>query len=94
VPADEAEANARLAQLAKAIAHPARVEIVRLLAKREACIVGDLVGDLALAQSTVSQHLKQLKEAGLIRGEVDGPRVCYCLEPGALALLKSLVEAL
>lgn len=94
MPADEAEANARLAQLAKAIAHPARVEIVRLLAKREACIVGDLVGDLALAQSTVSQHLKQLKEAGLIRGEVDGPRVCYCLEPGALALLKSLVEAL
>ena len=94
VPADESEAGERLAQLAKAIGHPARVAILRLLVRREGCIVGDIVGELPLAQSTVSQHLKQLKQAGLIRGEVDGPRVCYCVEPGAVALLKALVEAL
>ena len=94
VPADEHEANEHLARLAKAIAHPARVAIIRLLVRHEGCIVGDIVGQLPLAQSTVSQHLKQLKEAGLIRGEVDGPRVCYCVEPGAVALLKALVEAL
>jgi ArsR family transcriptional regulator len=80
--------------LAKAIAHPARVAIVRLLLRQDGCIVGDIVDELPLAQSTVSQHLKQLKEAGLIRGDVDGPRVCYCVEPGAVAQLKALVEAL
>lgn len=94
VPADEAEANERLAQLATAIAHPARVAIVRLLVRQQGCIVGDIVDELPLAQSTVSQHLKQLKQAGLIRGEVDGPRVCYCVEPGTVALLKALVAAL
>ena len=94
VPADEAEANEHLARLAKAIAHPARVAIVRLLVRQQGCIVGDIVGQLPLAQSTISQHLKQLKAAGLIRGEVDGPRVCYCVEPGAVALLKALVEGL
>jgi len=94
VPTDEAEANAHLARLAKAIAHPARVAILRLLVRHDGCIVGDLVAELPLAQSTISQHLKQLKDAGLIRGEVDGPRVCYCVEPGAVALLKALVDAL
>lgn len=94
MPADEAEANERLAQLATAIAHPARVAIVRLLVRQQGCIVGDIVDELPLAQSTVSQHLKQLKQAGLIRGEVDGPRVCYCVEPGTVALLKALVAAL
>ncbi len=94
VPIDEAEANRQLARLAKAVAHPARVAIIRLLVRQEGCIVGDIVGELPLAQSTVSQHLKQLKEAGLIRGDVDGPRVCYCVEPGAVALLKALVESL
>ncbi|PRQ01267.1 putative HTH-type transcriptional regulator YgaV [Enhygromyxa salina] len=94
VPADEGEANERLAALAKAIAHPARIAILRLLVRHEGCIVGDLVDELPLAQSTVSQHLKQLKQAGLIRGEVDGPRVCYCIEPGMVALFKALVEAL
>lgn len=94
VPRDEAEANALLAQLAKALAHPARVAILRMLVRHEGCIVGDIVGKLPLAQSTVSQHLKQLKAAGLIRGEVDGPRICYCVEPGAVALFKALVEAL
>jgi DNA-binding transcriptional ArsR family regulator len=94
LPTDEAEANQRLAQLAKALGHPARVAIIRLLLKREACVCGEIVEVLPLAQSTVSQHLKQLKGAGLIRGEVDGPRVCYCVEPGVVALLKALVAAL
>ncbi|MEX1368441.1 MAG: metalloregulator ArsR/SmtB family transcription factor [Nannocystaceae bacterium] len=94
VPTDVDEANEQLARLAKAIAHPARVAIIRMLVAHEGCIVGDLVDELPLAQSTVSQHLKQLKDAGLVRGEVDGPRVCYCVEPGVVALLKALVEAL
>ena len=94
VPTNEEEANEHLARLAKAIAHPARVSIIRLLVRHEGCIVGDIVGQIPLSQSTVSQHLKQLKDAGLIRGEVDGPRVCYCVEPGVVALLKALVEAL
>lgn len=94
VPSDEAAANARLAALAKAIAHPARVTILRMLIRLDGCIVGDIVEELPLAQSTVSQHLKQLKAAGLIRGDVDGPRVCYCVEPETVILLKSLVAAL
>ncbi|MEM9692256.1 MAG: metalloregulator ArsR/SmtB family transcription factor [Myxococcota bacterium] len=94
VPTDEADANEHLARLAKALAHPARVAILRMLVRQEGCIVGDIVDELPFAQSTVSQHLKQLKETGLIRGEVDGPRVCYCIEPGAVALFKALVEAL
>ncbi|MBX3275233.1 MAG: winged helix-turn-helix transcriptional regulator [Sandaracinaceae bacterium] len=94
VPRDRAEADARLAALAKALGHPARVAIVRLLARRETCVCGEIVDELPLAQSTVSQHLAQLKRAGLIRGEVDGPRVCYCLDEGAVALLKALVEGL
>ncbi|MFT5435038.1 MAG: DNA-binding transcriptional ArsR family regulator [Myxococcota bacterium] len=94
VPADALEADEQLARLAKALGHPARVSIIRLLVRQEGCIVGDIVGQLPLAQSTVSQHLKQLKDAGLIRGEVDGPRVCYCVEPGAVALFKTLVQGL
>ena len=93
-PADERESNAELARLAKALAHPARVQIIRMLARHEGCIVGDIVDELPLAQSTVSQHLKQLKAAGMVRGEVDGPRVCYCIDPAALARLKGLIDAL
>lgn len=65
-----------------------------MLVRRDGCIAGDIVDELPLAQSTVSQHLKQLKDAGLIRGEIDGPRICYCVEPGAVALLKALVAGL
>ena len=68
-----------LALLAKALAHPARVAILRLLAARQACVCGELVLELPLSQSTVSQHLKELKAAGLVQGDIDGPRVCYCL---------------
>jgi ArsR family transcriptional regulator len=94
VPLNEAEANERLATLAKALGHPARVAIIRLLMRRDACVCGEIVDELPLAQSTVSQHLKVLKDAGLIRGEVDGPRVCYCVEPNAVAELKALIQSI
>jgi ArsR family transcriptional regulator len=93
-PVEGKEAEDELAALAKAIGHPARVKILVILARRTACVCGDIVAELPLAQSTVSQHLKMLKEAGLIRGEVDGPRTCYCLEPRALRRLKVLVAGL
>jgi DNA-binding transcriptional ArsR family regulator len=93
-PIEGPEADDELASLAKAVGHPARVQILRLLARRTACVCGDIVNELPLAQSTVSQHLKVLKEAGLVRGEVDGARVCYCLEPRALRRLKALVGGL
>lgn len=80
--------------MGKALGHPARVKILRLLIQKDACVCGDIVDELPLAQSTVSQHLKVLKEAGLIRGDVDGPRVCYCIEPEALRRLRILVGAL
>ncbi len=82
------------ARLARAIAHPARVRILRLLIGRKACVCGEIVECLPLAQSTVSQHLKIMKEAGLIQGEVEGPRVCYCVDPQKLGQLKSLVAGL
>lgn len=72
-----------LARFAKALAHPARVAILRLLIKRAACICGDIVDELPLSQSTVSQHLKELKEAGLIKGEIEGVRICYCIDEEA-----------
>ena len=93
-PVEGLAADQELAELAKALAHPARVQILRLLVRKNACICGEIVDELPLAQSTVSQHLKILKEAGLVRGDVDGPRVCYCIEPRALRRLKSLVGSL
>src|ERR1700712_3610796 len=68
-----------LAEFAKAIAHPARIAILKILAERNECICGEIVEVLPLSQSTVSQHLKALKEAGLINGAVDGPKSCYCI---------------
>jgi ArsR family transcriptional regulator, arsenate/arsenite/antimonite-responsive transcriptional repressor len=93
-PVEGAAADDELASLCKAVGHPARVQILRLLARREACICGDIVDELPLAQSTVSQHLKVLKDSGLIRGEIDGPRVCYCVEPRVMRRLKALVGSL
>jgi ArsR family transcriptional regulator len=93
-PVEGPEADEELANLAKALGHPARVQIMRLLVRREACICGDIVDELPLAQSTVSQHLKVLKSVGLIRGDIDGPRVCYCVEPRVLRRLKALVGSL
>lgn len=93
-PIEGNEADEELAGLAKAVGHPARVKILRILIRKDACICGEIVDELPLAQSTVSQHLKVLKDAGLIRGEVDGPRVCYCIEPRALRRLRALVGGL
>ena len=70
----------RIAKYAKALAHPARIAILQLLIKRDACVCGDIVDELPLSQSTVSQHLKKLKSAGLIKGEIDGAKVCYCID--------------
>ncbi len=84
----------QLSKLCKALGHPMRLRILRILIARQSCICGDLVDQLPLAQSTISQHLKVLKEAGLVIGEVDGPRRCYCVAPEALALLKEGIAAL
>jgi ArsR family transcriptional regulator len=93
-PIEGREADDELSALAKAIGHPCRVQILRILTRRDSCVCGDIVEKLPLAQSTVSQHLKVLKEAGLIRGDVDGPRVCYCIEPRTLRRLKALMGGL
>jgi predicted transcriptional regulator len=71
----------RLAQMMKALAHPARIAIIQHLVKANACICGDLVEELGLAQATISQHLKELKSVGLIQGTVEGTSVCYCIDP-------------
>lgn len=83
-----------LARLAWALAHPARVRLFRLLLARKTCVCGELVEAMPLAQSTVSQHLKILREAGLIQGEIDGPKVCYCIDPAGLRRLKELTAAI
>ncbi|HIL57830.1 MAG TPA: ArsR family transcriptional regulator [Rhodothermales bacterium] len=75
---------ARLADAARALSHPARLALLQTLAARGTCVCGDVVDELPLAQATVSQHLKVLKQAGLVRGEVDGPRSCYCVDSEAL----------
>lgn len=93
-PVEGPEADEELALVAKAVGHAARVQILRLLVRRTACVCGDIVDELPLAQSTVSQHLKVLKEAGLIKGEIDGPRVCYCIDPRTLRRFKALVGGL
>lgn len=83
-----------IAKIAKALSHPARVAILKILIKRQACICGDIVDELPLSQSTISQHLKELKEAGLIKGEIEGVTICYCIDEkqwkAAQALLNSL----
>ena len=75
----------RLAEIARALGHPGRLQILRILADCNACICGDIVERLPLAQATVSQHLRALRQVGLIRGEIDGPRTCYCLDQETLA---------
>jgi DNA-binding transcriptional ArsR family regulator len=84
----------RLAELAKALSHPARIAILKLLAKRNTCICGEIVDELPLAQSTVSQHLKELKAVGLVQGEIDGPKSCYCINWGTLQDLENLIGSL
>lgn len=84
----------RLAEMARAIAHPARIAILRLLAQRETCATGDVVAELPLAQSTVSEHLRILRAAGLIQGEIEGPRTRYCVNADGLAALHAGIAAL
>ena len=81
IPAEAGERFRQLAAWAKALGHPVRLRIVAFLLGREGCMCGDIVDHIDLAQSTVSQHLKMLKEAGVIQGTIDGPRVCYCVNP-------------
>lgn len=94
VPLPDIQWAEELAKLAWALAHPARVRIVRLLLSRTSCLCGEIVDEMPLAQSTVSQHLKILKETGLVQGEIDGPRVCYCINPNAFQKLKQLMAEL
>ena len=94
-PIEGKKADEELALMTKALGHPARVQILRLLARRQSCICGEIVDQIEdLAQSTVSQHLKILKEAGLIKGEIEGTAVCYCIEPRGLRRLKVLVAGI
>ena len=84
----------RSAAIAKALGHPARIAILKLLAQRNTCFCGDITDVLPLAQSTVSQHLKALKSAGLINGEVEGVRTCYCLNPEGIKEFQKLLSEL
>jgi ArsR family transcriptional regulator, arsenate/arsenite/antimonite-responsive transcriptional repressor len=83
-----------LAALARALAHPARIRILRFLLTRDECMAGAIVDEIPLAQSTVSQHLKVLREAGLIHGEVDGTRICYCADAERVDRIRHLLEKL
>lgn len=82
-------AEQEIAKYAKALSHPARIAILNLLFQKGLCICGDIVEELPLSQSTVSQHLKELKNAGIIYGEIDGPRVCYCIDENVWNKLES-----
>ena len=81
-----------LADLAKAIAHPARIAILQHLLKTETCICGDIVEVLPLAQSTVSQHLKELKKVGILKGSIEGAAICYCIDPAVWKSMKSVFQ--
>ena len=82
------EEQNRLAVMLKAIAHPARIAILQRIISANACICGDLVSEFGLAQATISQHLKELKNAGLIQGSIEGASICYCINPEAWKLLE------
>src|ERR1700755_793316 len=84
----------KLAVQLKAMAHPARIAILQAIINANACICGDLVTELGLAQATISQHLKELKNVGLIQGTISGPSVCYCIEPKAWKALQSELNVL
>lgn len=84
----------KIAKYGKALAHPARIAILELLARKQSCICGDIVDELPLSQSTVSQHLKELKDAGLIKGDIDGVRVCYCIDEKEWEVAKTYISNL
>jgi ArsR family transcriptional regulator, arsenate/arsenite/antimonite-responsive transcriptional repressor len=82
----------RLARMLKALGNPVRFQIMQTLAERRSCITQEIVDTTPLAQSTISQHLKVLREAGLIQGEVEGPATCYCIDPAGVLWLKEQIE--
>jgi ArsR family transcriptional regulator len=86
------ESQNELAVLAKALGHPARIAIIEYLLKVESCICGDIVNELPLAQPTVSQHLKELKNANLIKGNIEGNSICYCVNPTGFEKIKSFFQ--
>lgn len=86
------EETEKLARIAKALAHPARIAIVQFLAKQDTCYFGDIHEELPIAKATVSQHLKELKDAGLIQGEIEAPKVKYCIQPENWKLAKTLFK--
>ncbi len=86
--------EARAVRILRALANPIRYRIVRILSERNTCVCGELVEVLPLAQSTVSEHLKVLKEAGLVQGTIEGPNTCYCLDPDALRFLSGVIDGL
>lgn len=83
-----------LATMAKALGHPARIAILQFLIRKNACICGEIVDELPLSQSTVSQHLQELKRAGIIQGNVEGPRTCYCIDAKAWNRVKDALHGL
>lgn len=85
--------DTRIAAICKALGHPARIQILRHLMEEDRCICGKIVTVMSLAQSTVSQHLKILKDAGLVKGEVEGPRTCYCINRETLASFEECMKA-
>ena len=81
-----------LAAMTKALGHPARIAILQFLMKTKSCVCGEIVDELPLSQSTVSQHLSELKKAGLIKGDIDGPSVCYCIDEKAWNKAKKMIN--
>lgn len=83
-----------LSNLLKAMAHPARIAIIEFLLKTESCICGDIVNELPLSQPTISQHLKELKNANIIKGNVEGKSICYCINPNAIAQIQNYFQSI
>lgn len=92
IPITITENEERLSRMLKALGNPVRFQIIKRLAEKQMCITGEIVEFTTLAQSTVSQHLKVLREAGLITGEVEGPATCYCLDTNGITWLKNQIE--
>lgn len=87
------EKDAKLADVAKALSHPARIKILKILASTNTCMCGEIVDLLPLSQATVSQHLKELKRVGLIKGEIEGPKVCYCIDKEIFEKVRTELES-
>lgn len=88
------EKENNMARYARALGHPARIAILNVIIKNQACICGEIVDELPFSQSTVSQHLKELKEAGLIKGEIEGTKVCYCIDEKEWAIVENYFSGL